>query len=538
MESSKKIKKGQIEDFISDSTQTALDNLPTPITNTSELTNDGSDGTSTYVELDEISLLNLGKIRIVDKLGEFFTDLTTASAYVSSFTLATITNESYSDGVYYFTVPNGSSFAEIDEFLADGLVTHSAYIEDTLGLINSFGLYALYFSSGNSILGNCTFSEQVFGETSGDNTFGNCTFGINSFVSVSGINRFRNILLSNPTDYFAPDATGRFEIYGNIGTDETANYTNFFTTSTATIWADKSKMTSNAGGLEGDLATAYANGATLFFGYILDASETESGIVNTTTQGFAGNKSIKGESSISGSMLTLKNSSDAQIARFDNNGNIVLGNGAGIGGSTFFQVNSPTGSTKIRMYNDTFMVGTSTGILGNNGGGGLTISGNSSLKLEPSNGNSGSISIGNGKVNSAEYSNIGRSFVLLNQNWTSFNGSNLAMKFMEFVNTIDFTGASGTIEVTAIKINPTLTNVPNFRAIHTLVGGAYFNTSTPQESAILQADSTTQGSMPFPRMTSTQRTAITSPSIGLHVYQTDGTEGVYVNKSTGWVFAY
>jgi len=50
--------------------------------------------------------------------------------------------------------------------------------------------------------------------------------------------------------------------------------------------------------------------------------------------------------------------------------------------------------------------------------------------------------------------------------------------------------------------------------------------------------STTTDSSPFPKMTSVQRLAIASPVIGGHVYQTDGTEGVYVYKSTGWTFAY
>jgi hypothetical protein len=54
----------------------------------------------------------------------------------------------------------------------------------------------------------------------------------------------------------------------------------------------------------------------------------------------------------------------------------------------------------------------------------------------------------------------------------------------------------------------------------------------------LSISSTTVESLPFPKMTSTQRLAITSPVIGGHVYQTDATEGVYVYKSTGWSFAY
>jgi len=54
-------------------------------------------------------------------------------------------------------------------------------------------------------------------------------------------------------------------------------------------------------------------------------------------------------------------------------------------------------------------------------------------------------------------------------------------------------------------------------------------------SAILQADSTTKGFLP-PRMTNAQRTAIASPAVGLMVYCTDATEGLWINKSTGWTF--
>ena len=54
-------------------------------------------------------------------------------------------------------------------------------------------------------------------------------------------------------------------------------------------------------------------------------------------------------------------------------------------------------------------------------------------------------------------------------------------------------------------------------------------------SAILQADSTSKGFLP-PRMTNAQRLAISSPAVGLMVYCTDATEGLYVNKSGGWTF--
>jgi hypothetical protein len=88
-----------------------------------------------------------------------------------------------------------------------------------------------------------------------------------------------------------------------------------------------------------------------------------------------------------------------------------------------------------------------------------------------------------------------------------------------------------------IYYNPTITNlrVANHYGIQTTSGGAYINTATPQASACLQADSTTQGFLP-PRMTNAQRGLIASPAIGLMVYCTDATEGLYIYKSTGWTF--
>jgi hypothetical protein len=65
--------------------------------------------------------------------------------------------------------------------------------------------------------------------------------------------------------------------------------------------------------------------------------------------------------------------------------------------------------------------------------------------------------------------------------------------------------------------------------------GILANVSTPNASAQLQVDSTTQGFLP-PRMTNAQRLAIATPAVGLMVYCTDVVEGLYINKSTGWTF--
>jgi hypothetical protein len=61
-----------------------------------------------------------------------------------------------------------------------------------------------------------------------------------------------------------------------------------------------------------------------------------------------------------------------------------------------------------------------------------------------------------------------------------------------------------------------------------LIGGI-----TNDVSAILNLQSVTQGFL-TPRMTTAQRTAISTPANGLLTYQTDGTAGFYVNQSGTW----
>jgi hypothetical protein len=67
-------------------------------------------------------------------------------------------------------------------------------------------------------------------------------------------------------------------------------------------------------------------------------------------------------------------------------------------------------------------------------------------------------------------------------------------------------------------------------------GGTRIESDTNTTStAVLELSSTTQGFL-LPRMTTAQRTSISSPAIGLIVYQTDATEGLYIYKSSGWTF--
>jgi hypothetical protein len=90
-------------------------------------------------------------------------------------------------------------------------------------------------------------------------------------------------------------------------------------------------------------------------------------------------------------------------------------------------------------------------------------------------------------------------------------------------------GVIGQIEISALSIGAGGGNV--IRSGNRWIFGG----STAAASAQLQIDSTTQGFLP-PRMTNAQRLAIASPAVGLMVYCTDATEGLYINKSTGWQF--
>ena len=245
---------------------------------------DDPDGTSFRGNFDQMAQYvnsSKGLIKIVDKAGTFFTSLSTANAYVQSFTLATITNESYNNGVYFFTVPSGSIFRESTQFLQSS----DAYIIDELGLITGYGdnafvnnngnnvfkstafdTYAFNSSTGNNTFGNCSFDDDSFAGSSGNNVFGTITVGNNFLNAAAGVNTIENITLVSSSNTFAGYSTGKFYLNGSIGASTAENYTNFFLLSTASIFVKRENLTNNAGGIEGDLARAKVNGASVFFG--------------------------------------------------------------------------------------------------------------------------------------------------------------------------------------------------------------------------------------------------------------------------------
>lgn len=71
---------------------------------------------------------------------------------------------------------------------------------------------------------------------------------------------------------------------------------------------------------------------------------------------------------------------------------------------------------------------------------------------------------------------------------------------------------------------------------HVMAQGVGIGTTTfsPVSDALLELRSTTSGLL-MPRMTMAQRNAITSPSVGLMIYQTNSTPGFYYYNGTSWV---
>lgn len=195
---------------------------------------------------------DLGLIQIIDKQGELFTDLATAHSYLTTYLLSgSPTNESYSNGIYFFdlVMPN---------YITAGFLNNtSAYIVDRYGLINS------YQQSFDGNTGNNIISAPALDYGYGLNTI---FFLDGAFNGATGINTINgNIKQNTIGQNFATSSSGKFIINGNIGIDETANYTNFFISSTATIFVPKEKYTSNAGGINGNLQTAITQGCNVQF---------------------------------------------------------------------------------------------------------------------------------------------------------------------------------------------------------------------------------------------------------------------------------
>ena len=195
----------------------------------------------------------LGLIQIIDLNGEIFTDLATATAYIEQFFTdpTIITDKSFKEGIFFFTVPENTSMDVNLTFLSnlDGVTFNTASFIDNFGLITSFlGELSFQLTNGKFIFG-------------GDVEFTNyCFYNSNAYVEIN------NLKSTLGADYLFSDSNATVKIFGNIGENETANFgIDFFNASTSTVLVNASKYTSNAGGIQGDLQTAITNGCNVFF---------------------------------------------------------------------------------------------------------------------------------------------------------------------------------------------------------------------------------------------------------------------------------
>jgi hypothetical protein len=96
--------------------------------------------------------------------------------------------------------------------------------------------------------------------------------------------------------------------------------------------------------------------------------------------------------------------------------------------------------------------------------------------------------------------------------------------------------------------SPTLNQVYTFNSISWIWNGSYWDNYSPSQTVVNQIIAGTNitlspsggtgnviVSSTISALTQTQRTSISSPYVGLIVYQTDGSDGLYVYKNSGWV---
>lgn len=214
---------------------------------------------------------------------------------------------------------------------------------------------------------------------------------------------------------------------------------------------------------------------------------------------------ITGALGQSSSLILLRNNSGGTLSYFDANGDLRL-----IGTNRYIY-GSPGGTASyINMYDGTSGAVVIKGL--NESGlsvlGALSVTGNFSFGGDITLGNNKYVGTGGAAGNTRLIFYEGSSGNMMIRSAVSDSGNLSRIRFQ--------TGASSTDRMAINKL-----------------GQVGIGTIAPAASAIFEVVSTTRGFLP-PRMTQAQRTAITSPAVGLMVYQTDGTEGTYQNTSSGW----
>jgi hypothetical protein len=214
---------------------------------------------------------NVGNIVFTDYTGTIFTNLISANAYTQPFFSTPLTNESYSERTYRFSVPLGT-FCLAN--FCKGININFEFI-DTHGYIKGFGENCFAYNIREPfklVIGDNVILSGGFCEEALDVEF---HIGRN-LMRVGGGKIFRransryrssikSIMGYSPADFEA--FKGRIEILGDIGATNGGDFgANFFTGGNgAVIFVRKEKQTSNNGIADGDVQYLINNGVQVRF---------------------------------------------------------------------------------------------------------------------------------------------------------------------------------------------------------------------------------------------------------------------------------
>lgn len=415
--------------------------------------------------------------------------------------------------------------------------------------INAAGVnYGRIFSSGSLFIDGVQNAPMYIRSTQ-DIVFRAGGLGTSNLMTLKASG---NVLIGTTTDAgykLDVNGVGRFGTTGIISSPNSSTVyvgsnvnASYASTSNTIIGANAGTLLTTSGMRNnvfiGDYAGQLASGDSVFNTFIgSNAGKNTTGRENTfigfnvgslNTSG-AGNTAI-GSGALNSSVTGYYNTAVGQNALQNNTGNFgtAFGQSAGSGNTTgsdnvYFGVlsgnSNTTGSENTyigsRVAQSSNVTGGSNTFLGYNAGAnGISTSRNTFL------GNRSGVGTGTGSNDNIA---IGyRSMVT-----AGHTGSNNVV----IGNNLDAPSLTGSNQT---NINGTFVASSSFAWIggNRSVG---IGTTTDVASSILTLESTTKGFLPT-RMTNAQRTAIASPAVGLIVYCTDTTEGLYIYKSTGWTF--